>query len=55
MSKGWLITVGIYLLLMGIIGLFVASMPTWHAWIDLIVAIISLIVASTDKGKKGSS
>ena len=54
MSKSWLIVIGIYLLLMGIVGLFVASMPNWHAWIDLVIGIIGLIVGATDKGKKSS-
>ena len=54
MSKSWLIVIGIYLLLMGIVGLFVASMPNWHAWIDLVIGIIGLIVGATDKGKKTS-
>jgi hypothetical protein len=55
MSKPWLIVVGIYLVLMAIAGFSVATMPNWHAWIDVIVGIVSLIVGFMDKGKKGSA
>jgi len=56
MSKPWLIVVGIYLVIMAIAGFTVASMqPLWHAWIDIIVGIISLIVGFMDRGKKGSA
>ncbi|PNR96739.1 hypothetical protein [Petrotoga sp. 9PWA.NaAc.5.4] len=55
MSKPWLIVAGIYLVIMAIAGFSVASMPNWHAWIDLIVGIISLAVGFMDKGKKNSA
>ncbi|MDK2812698.1 MAG: hypothetical protein PWQ78_908, partial [Petrotoga sp.] len=55
MSKTWLIVVGIYLVIMAIAGFSVATMPNWHAWIDIIVGIVSLIVGFMDKGKKGSA
>ena len=55
MSKPWLIVVGIYLVIMAIAGFSVATMPNWHAWIDIIVGIISLIVGFMDRGKKSSA
>lgn len=54
MTKPWLIVVGIYLLIMAIAGFSVATMPMWHAWIDLIVGVISLIIGFMDKGKQSS-
>jgi len=55
MSKTWLIVVGIYLVLMAIAGFSVATMPNWHAWIDIIVGIVSLIVGFMDRGNKSSA
>jgi len=55
MSKTFLIILSILLLLMGIIALIpsweLSDEPTWYAVVKILIAVVGLIVAFTDKGR----
>ncbi len=55
MSKSVLMLVGIILLLMGIAALIPswtwATVPAWHAWIEIVVGLIMVWVSAADKKK----
>ncbi|OQB05426.1 MAG: hypothetical protein BWY19_01037 [bacterium ADurb.Bin212] len=56
MSKSVLMIVGVVAILMGIAGLVpaweMATEPAWHAVVKIIVGIVGVAVAATDKGKE---
>jgi uncharacterized membrane protein HdeD (DUF308 family) len=53
MSKTVLMIVGIGLAAMGVLALIpsleMASEPVWHAWVKVIVGVVGVLVAATDK------
>lgn len=53
MSKTVLIIVGVVALLMGIAGLIpaweLATEPTWHAIVKIVVGLVGIYVGATDK------
>jgi len=53
MSKTTLLVVGVVLLLMGIAGLIpsweLATEPAWHAWVKILIGVVSIGVSVSDK------
>ncbi|HOX40809.1 MAG TPA: hypothetical protein PK263_01280 [bacterium] len=53
MSKTLLAIIGVVLVLMGIAALIpswtMADVPAWHAWVEIVVGVVAVYVASTDK------
>ncbi|MGC9385129.1 MAG: hypothetical protein ACP5D6_11070 [Kosmotogaceae bacterium] len=55
MSKVTLIIFSLIIVIMGVLGLTgmeMATEPSWHAWLKIIIGVIGLIIGFADKGKK---